>query len=123
MPSTYGEKAYQLRNRSFGSARISTTHVRLAPRRLPTYDPLLFRAVNERYRTRLEPDVAAQMHVRGMSDQITAVKLVGNEQIAKRQSKIDQLEDVHVSDMRVNGIHDDDICGEWKKRFIVKIYV
>jgi len=66
------------------------------------------RAVNERYRTRLEPEVAAQMHVRGSSDQITAVKLVGNEKIAERQSKIDQLEDVHVSDMRVCGLDDDE---------------
>jgi len=66
------------------------------------------RAVNERYRTRLEPEVAAQMHVRGSSDQITAVKLVGNEKIAERQSKIEQLEDVHVSDMRVCSLEDDD---------------
>jgi len=64
------------------------------------------RAVNERYRTRLEPEVAAQMHVRGSTDQITAVKLVGNEQIAERQSRIDRLEDVHVSDMRVRGPDD-----------------
>ena len=59
--------------------------------------------MNERYRTRLEPEVAAQMYVRGSADQITAVKLVGNEEIAERQSKIDRLEDVHISDMRVRG--------------------
>ena len=63
--------------------------------------------MNERYRTRLEPEVAAQMHVRGVSDQITAVQLVGNEKISQRQSRIDQLEDVHVSDMRVCGLEDD----------------
>jgi len=64
------------------------------------------RAVNERYRTRLEPEVAAQMHVKGLSDQITAVQLVGNDKIAERQARIDQLEDVHVSDLRVCGIED-----------------
>ena len=55
------------------------------------------------------------MHVRGSSDQITAVKLVGNEKIAERQSKIEQLEDVHVSDMRVCSLEDDDENGEWQK--------
>jgi len=66
------------------------------------------RAVHDRYRTRLAPDVAAQMHVRGTTDQITAVQLVGNEQISDRQSQIDKLEEVHVSDMRVRGFDQDE---------------